>query len=197
MHPRTLYSWSRVSWFSPLVQQHWLEPYFRLDIYVFCWVCKVEVNNLPMNWRAFLNWLFKVIQDWMVVASLRSFGWFRKLALSSRTIRRKTKARTCGISVSSFSHNLNLCSLGLGGSLWCFLFFCSVVVFALYSVFRHLFHPLIFLNDFHLYKCYYSYTCCTGHLLYEMLAGWELTTAEPRREQLKNFKNTPVVEVCN
>lgn len=36
-----------------------------------------------------------------------------------------------------------------------------------------------------------------GHLLYEMLAGWELTTAEPRREQLKNFKNTPVVEVIN
>ena len=146
MHPRTLYSWSRVSWFSPLVQQHWLEPYFRLGIYVFCWVCKVEVNNLPMNWRAFLNWLFKVIQDWMVVASLRSFGWFRKLALSFRTnIWRKTKARTWGLSeFSSSSHNLNLSSLGLGGSLWCFLFFCLVVVFALYSVLRHLFHPLIF-----------------------------------------------------
>ena len=124
MHPRTLFSWSWVLWFSPLVQQHWLEPYFRLGIYVFCWVCKVEVNNLPMNWRAFLNWLFKVIQDWMVVASLRSFGWFRKLALSFRTnIWRKTKARTCGLSeFSSSSHNLNLSSLGLGGSLWCFLF---------------------------------------------------------------------------
>lgn len=36
-----------------------------------------------------------------------------------------------------------------------------------------------------------------GHLLYEMLAGWELTTAEPRREQLINFRNTPVVEVIN
>ncbi|XP_078356019.1 slowpoke-binding protein-like [Oculina patagonica] len=36
-----------------------------------------------------------------------------------------------------------------------------------------------------------------GHLLYEMLAGWELTTAEPKREQLANFRNVPVVEVIN
>ncbi|KAM7449617.1 hypothetical protein ABFA07_002536 [Porites harrisoni] len=36
-----------------------------------------------------------------------------------------------------------------------------------------------------------------GHLLYEMLAGYELTTAEPKKEKLVNFKNTPVVEVIN
>ena len=36
----------------------------------------------------------------------------------------------------------------------------------------------------------------SGHLLFEMLAGWELTTAEPKREQLTNFRNVPVVEVC-
>lgn len=36
-----------------------------------------------------------------------------------------------------------------------------------------------------------------GHLLYEMLAGYELTTAEPKREHLVNFRNVPVVEVLN
>lgn len=30
-----------------------------------------------------------------------------------------------------------------------------------------------------------------------MLAGYELTTAEPKKEKLVNFKNTPVVEVCD
>lgn len=36
-----------------------------------------------------------------------------------------------------------------------------------------------------------------GHLLYEMLGGYELTTAEPKREQLVNFRNAPIVEVIN
>jgi len=36
-----------------------------------------------------------------------------------------------------------------------------------------------------------------GHLLYEMVAGWELTTSEPRREQLTKIRNAPVVEVIN
>lgn len=47
----------------------------------------------------------------------------------------------------------------------------------------------------------YKMKCSTffmlGHLLYEMLAGYELTTAEPKKEKLVNFKNTPVVEVCD
>lgn len=36
-----------------------------------------------------------------------------------------------------------------------------------------------------------------GHLIYEMLAGYELTTAEPIKENLVNFRNAPVVEVIN
>jgi len=36
-----------------------------------------------------------------------------------------------------------------------------------------------------------------GHLLYEMLAGWELTTSEPKREQLTKLRNAPVVEVIS
>lgn len=36
-----------------------------------------------------------------------------------------------------------------------------------------------------------------GHLMHEMLAGYELTTGEPRKEHLANFRNTEVVEVLN
>lgn len=36
-----------------------------------------------------------------------------------------------------------------------------------------------------------------GHLMHEMLAGYELTTGEPRKEHLANFRNTAVVEVLN
>jgi len=32
--------------------------------------------------------------------------------------------------------------------------------------------------------------------MHEMLAGYELTTGEPRKEHLANFRNTEVVEVC-
>lgn len=35
----------------------------------------------------------------------------------------------------------------------------------------------------------------SGHLMYEMSAGYELTTAEPKKEHLVNFRNAPVVEV--
>jgi len=42
----------------------------------------------------------------------------------------------------------------------------------------------------------YHYRYCPGHLLYEMLAGWECTTSEPKREQLTKLRNAPVVEVC-
>ena len=48
-------------------------------------------------------------------------------------------------------------------------------------------------TEFALHKRSCAYI--SGHLLYEMLAGYELTTAEPNKEHLINFKNAPVVEV--
>ena len=58
---------------------------------------------------------------------------------------------------------------------------------------------LIAIIKSHITKSYLLFTnsclLISGHLLYEMLAGYELTTAEPKQEHLMNFRNAPVVEV--
>ena len=81
------------------------------------------------------------------------------------------------------------------GSIRVHLFDCAYVCACLVFFYSLCLVYSIIIAVYYYYYYYYYYSSFSGHLLFEMSAGYELTAAEPETEQLVSCRFDPVVEV--